>query len=83
MSSWENLKVAGRQVPDWVPTFALSAGVIGLYALARSSSMDQPHALIALGSLVAIVCSILIGFGLLVSAIAQAKPGHVLSLIHI
>lgn len=81
MSSWENLKVAGRQVPDWVPTFALSAGVIGLYALARSSSMDQPHALIALGSLVAIVCSILIGFGLLVSAIAQAKPGHVLAAI--
>lgn len=81
MSSWDNLKDAGRLVPGWVAPFTLSAGVIGLYALARYTSPDQPHALIAFGSLVAIVCSILVGFGLLVSAIARARPGHVLAAV--
>jgi len=81
MSSWENLKDAGRLLPGWITPFFLSAGVVGLYVLARYTNTDKPHDLVAFGSQVTVVCSMLIGFCILVSAIANAKAGNVLAAI--
>ena len=81
MSSWQNLKDAGRLLPGWVTPFFLSTAVVGLYVLARYSSTDKPHDLIAFGSLVAIICSMVVGFGLLIQAIYTAKAGTVLAAI--
>lgn len=81
MSSWQNLKDAGRLLPGWVTPFFLSAAVVGLYVLARYSSADKPHDLIAFGSLVTIVCSMVVGFALLIQAIYTAKAGTVLTAI--
>ncbi len=81
MSSWQNLKDAGRLLPGWVTPFFLSAAVVGLYVLARYSNTDKPHDLIAFGSLVTIVCSMVVGFALLIQAIYSAKAGTVLTAI--
>lgn len=81
MSSWQNLKDAGRLLPGWVTPFFLSAAVVGLYVLARYSSTEKPHDLIAFGSLVTIVASMVVGFGLLIQAIYTAKAGTVLTAI--
>lgn len=81
MSSWNNLKDAGRMLPAWFFPFLLSGAVIGLYVLARYTATEKPHELVAFASLTAIVLSLLAGFAFLVSAIVKAKPGNVLTAV--
>ncbi|MGF6282251.1 hypothetical protein ABH908_000264 [Pseudomonas frederiksbergensis] len=81
MSSWNNLKDAGRMLPAWFFPFLMSGAVIGLYVLARYTATEKPHELVALASLTAIVLSLLAGFAFLVSAIVKAKPGNVLTAV--
>ncbi|MGE8063941.1 hypothetical protein [Pseudomonas sp. NPDC089569] len=81
MSSWNNLKDAGRMLPAWFFPFLMSVGVIGLYVLARYTATDKPHELVAFASLTAIVLSLLAGFAFLVTAIVKAKPGNVLTAV--
>lgn len=81
MSSWTNLKDAGRMLPAWFFPLVLSGGVIGLYVLARYTATDKPHELVAFATMTAIVLSLLVGFAFLVTAIVKAKPGNVLSAI--
>lgn len=81
MSSWTNLKDAGRMLPAWFFPFVLSGVIIGLYVLARYTATDKPHELVALASMAAIVLSLLVGFAFLVTAIVKSKPGNVLTAI--
>lgn len=81
MRSWNNLKDAGGMLPAWFVPFILSGAIIGLYVIARYTTTDRPHELIALASLVAIVLSLAVGFGILVSAILKAQTGNVMAAV--
>lgn len=81
MSSWTNLKDAGRMLPAWFVPFLLSAAIIGLYVVARFTVAERPHELVSTITQTAIVLALLVGFAILVAAIAKAKPGTVVAAI--
>lgn len=81
MSSWNNLRDASRMLPAWFLSFLAAVGVVGLYVLARFTTVDKPNELISNISLWGIVISTLVGFGFLVAAIAKAKAGNVVAAI--
>jgi len=81
MSSWNNLKDAGRMLPAWFTPFLLAGATIGLYVIARYITTEQPDELVGSATLSAIVLSLLIGFAFMVIAIAKAKAGNVVAAI--
>ncbi|MBM5458765.1 hypothetical protein H8F21_14450 [Pseudomonas sp. P66] len=81
MSSWNNLKDAGRMLPAWFTPFLLAGATIGLYVIARYVTAEKPAELVGSATLSAIVLSLLIGFAFMVSAIAKAKAGNVVAAI--
>lgn len=81
MSSWNNLKDAGRMLPAWFFPFVLSGATVGLYVAARYATVDKPAELVGFATLSAIVLSLLIGFGFMVSSIAKAKSGNVVAAV--
>ncbi|HDS0956855.1 TPA: hypothetical protein QDZ28_000500 [Pseudomonas putida] len=81
MSSWNNLKDAGRMLPAWFTPFILAGATIGLYVIARYITTEQPDELVGSATLSAIVLSLLIGFAFMVIAIAKAKAGNVVAAI--
>lgn len=81
MSSWNNLKDAGRMLPAWFFPFLVSGATIGLYVVARYVTVEKPDPLVGFATLSAIVLSLLIGFAFMVSAIAKAKAGNVVAAI--
>lgn len=81
MSSWNNLKAAGRMLPAWFTPFLLSGATIGLYVFARYVTVEKPDEIISFTTLSAIVLSLLVGFVFLVTAIAKAKAGNVVAAI--
>lgn len=81
MSSWTNLKDAGRMLPAWFGPFMLSAAIIGLYVIARFAVAERPHELVSTITQSAIVLALLVGFAILVVAIAKAKAGNVVAAI--
>lgn len=81
MRSWNNLKDAGGMLPAWFVPLLLSGLTIGLYVVARFSAGDKPHELIAFASMLAIVSSLAVGFGFLVTSIVKAQAGNVLAAV--
>lgn len=76
MSSINNLKDAGRMLPAWVLPLALSAGIIGTYMYARGAYTAPPHALVSMGTMIAILASLFFGAVTLLRSIAGAPAGQ-------
>lgn len=76
------MKEAGVLLPRWAVGAALNVLLLGMYLAATHYIEPKPPALLATATTVAIVLSLLLGVGLLISEILKATEGHYGAALH-